>query len=130
MADFPAYVRTLGIESPWTISRTFQGMPMRHRGVDAGSFSLSDKADGEAFTAEDEEVLVLFASQAAAAVANARAHRSERQARARLEALVETAPVGVVVFEANSGRPVTFNRAARRIAESLHRPGCAPENRW
>ena len=49
-ADFPAYVSALGIESPWTISHTFLGMPMRHRGVEAGSFSLSDKADGEAFT--------------------------------------------------------------------------------
>ena len=83
VADFPDYVRALGIESPWTISRTFQGMPMRHRGEDAGSFSLSDKADGEAFTAEDEEVLALFASQAAAAIANARAHESERRAPGR-----------------------------------------------
>ena len=70
---------------------------------------------------------MLFASQAAAAVANARAHRSERQARARLEALVETAPVGVVVFDAGSGRPVTLNRAARRIVESLRLPGRPPE---
>ena len=127
VADFPAYVRTLGIESPWTISRTFQGMPMRHRGVDAGSFSLSDKADGEAFTAEDEEVLALFASQAATAIANARAHRSERHARADLEALVETSPVGVVVFDAKSGRAVSFNREARRIVESLRMPGHPPE---
>ena len=121
-ADFPAYVRELGIESPWTISRTFQGMPMRHRGMDVGSFSLSDKADGEAFTAEDEEVLALFASQAAAAIANARAHRNERRARADLEALVETSPIGVAVFDAQRGRPVSFNREMRRIAESLRTP--------
>ena len=126
-ADFPAYVSELGIEPPWTISRTFLGMPMRHRSVDVGSFSLSDKADGEAFTAADEEVLALFASQAAAAIVNARTHESERRARANLEALVETSPVGVVVFDAKSGRAVTFNREARRIVKSLRTPGSPPE---
>ena len=126
-ADFPAYVSALGIESPWTISRSFLGMPMRYREMDAGSFSLSDKTDGEAFTAEDEEVLALFASQAATAVANARAHESERRARADLEALVETSPVGVVVFDAKSGHAVSFNREIKRIVESLRTPGCPPE---
>ena len=126
-ADFPGYVRALGIESAWTFSRTFQGTPMRHRGMEAGSFFLAEKADGEAFTAGDEEVLALFASQAAAAIANARAHRSERRARADLEALVETSPVGVVVFDAKNGRAVSFNREARRIVESLRMPGHPPE---
>ena len=127
VADFPGYVRALGIESAWTISRTFQGMPMRHRGMDAGNLFLTEKADGEAFTAEDEAVLTLFASQAAAAIANARTHRSERRARADLEALVETSPVGVVVFDAKSGRAVSFNREVRRIVESLRMPGRPPE---
>ena len=98
--DFPAYVRDLGIDAPWTISRTFQGMPMRHGGGEFGHFFLAEKADGEAFTDEDEEVLALFASQAASAIANARTHRSERRARADLQALVEISPVGVVVFDA------------------------------
>ena len=47
---------------------------------------------------------MLFASQAAAAIANARSHRDEQRARADLEALVETSPVGVVVFDARTGR--------------------------
>ena len=54
-------------------------------------------------------------------------HRSERRARADLEALVETSPVGVVVFDAKSGRPVFFNREMRRIVESLRMPGHPPE---
>ena len=76
-----------------------------------------------AFTDEDEEILLLFASQAATAIANARAHRDEHQARADLEALIETSPVGVVVFDAKSGRPVSVNREARRIAEGLRTEG-------
>ena len=123
LADLSGYVRALGIAPPSAFSRTFQGTPMRHRGADVGSFFLADKADGEAFTDDDEEVLTLFASQAAAAIVNARAHRDERRARADLEALVEISPVGVGVFDAEDGRPVSFNREARRIVESLRQPG-------
>ncbi|MCY4636991.1 MAG: GAF domain-containing protein [Acidobacteria bacterium] len=123
LADLSGYVRSLGIEPARTFSRTFQGTPMRHRGADVGHFFLADKADGDEFTGDDEEVLMLFASQAAAAIANARTHRSEQRARADLEALIETSPVGVVVFDAQSGRPVSLNREARRIVEGLRMPG-------
>ena len=94
---------------------------MRHRGAEVGHFFLADKADGNEFTDDEEEVLMLFASQAAAAIANARTPASS--ARADLEALVETSPVGVVVFDAHSGQPVSLNREARRIVESLRTPG-------
>ena len=127
LADLSGYVHALGIEPARTFSRTFQGTPIRHRGADVGSFFLAEKADGEAFTDDDEEVLTLFASQAAAAIVNARTHRAERRARADLEALVETSPVGVVVFDAESGRPVWFSREARRMVESLRLPGRPPE---
>ena len=125
--DLSVHVRALGIEPAPAFSRSFQGTPMRHRGADVGSFFLADKADGAAFTGEDEEVLTLFASQAASAIANARTHRDERRARADLEALVETSPVGVLVLDAQSGRAVSFNREARRIAERLRLPGQPPE---
>ncbi len=128
LADLPAYVRALGMDFTSTLSRTFQGTPMRHRGVDVGHFFLAGKADGKEFTDEDEEVLTLFASHAATAIANARTHRNEQRARADLEALVETSPVGVVVFDAKRGRPVSFNREARRIAEGLRMPGHPTEH--
>ena len=122
--DLATLVRALGIEPAGPmVSLSFQGTPMRHRGADVGNFFLADKADGEAFTDADEEVLTLFATQAASAIANARVHRAERRARADLEALVETSPVGVLVLDAATGRPASFNREARRIAESLRQPG-------
>ena len=125
--DLSGYVRALGIEPAPAFARTFQGTPMRHHDADVGSFFLADKADGEAFTDADEEVLTLFASQAASAIANARTHRDERRAKADLEALVETSPVGVLVLDAESGRPVSFNREARRMGETLRMPGHPPE---
>ena len=67
-------------------------------------------------------VLILFASQAATAIANASTHRDERRARADLETLIETSPVGVVVVDGRTGRLVSVNREARRIVESLRTP--------
>ncbi len=123
LPDLNGYVRSLGFSSMPQLPKTFQGTPMRHREVDVGSFFLGDKEGGGEFTPEDEEILKLFASQAALAIANARAHRDEQRARADLEALVDTSPVGVVVFDARSGRPVSFNREAGRIVQGLRLPG-------
>ena len=121
--DFAGYARGLGLTPLANFSIAFQGTPMRHRGANVGYFFLGAKAGGGAFTDADEEVLVLFASQAAAAIANARAHRGERRARRDLETLIETSPVGVFVFDAATGRMVSSNREARRIVESLRTPG-------
>ena len=123
LTDLSAYVQGLGIVPAPMFAKTFQGTPMRHMGADVGNLLLAEKADDEEFTDHDEEILVLFAAQAAAAIANARAHRREQRAHAELEALVETSPVGVVVFDGPSGKPISFNQEARRIVESLRTPG-------
>ena len=123
IANVPDHVRALGFSPdrlPWG---TFQGMPMRHRGEHVGNFYLVEKEGGGTFTDEDEEILVLFASQAAAAIANARTYRAEQRARADLEALIETSPVGVLVFDGGTGRPVSINGEAKRILEGLRMPG-------
>ena len=127
ITDVPGHVRALGFSPdrlPWG---TFQGTPMRHRGEHVGNFYLVEKEGGAAFTDDDEEILILFGAQAAAAIANARTYRDEQRARADLEALVETSPVGVAVFDAVTGRAVSFNREARRIVETLLAPDRPPE---
>ena len=125
--DLAGYFASLGFPpGPWP-TRTMLGAPMRHRGGHVGTFFVGDKESGEAFTPEDEEILVLFASQAAAAIANARTHREVERARAGLEALVETSPVGVVVLEAGTGRVASVNREAHRIVEGIRTPGSPPE---
>jgi len=128
LADLPSYIRSLGFSTDLMPAKTFQGTPMRHRGVYLGSFFLGGKRGGLEFSDEDEDVLVLFASQAATAIANARTHRNEQRSRASVEALVETSPVGVVVFDFSTGAPTTFNREARRLVENLAAPGRPPED--
>ena len=127
LADLPGYIRSLGYSGELTLSKTLLATALRHGGVQVGNFFLGEREDGQAFTDEDEEVLALFASQAATAIANARNYRDEQRARADLEALVDTSPVGVVVFDAGTGRPVSFNREARRLVGGLRSPDTPPE---
>ena len=123
VTDLSDYTRSVGLPSDAIPCRTFLGTTMRRHGSRIGHFFLGDKQGGLAFSDEDEELLLLFASLAATAIANARAHRDERRARADFEALVETSPVGVVVFDAETASAVLFNREARRIMEPLNDPG-------
>jgi len=123
VGDMPAYVQALGFSPEVMPSKTMLGTPLRHRDMNVGNFFLGEKEGGREFTDADEEVLTLFAAQAATAIANARAHREERRARADLETLIETSPVGVVVFDGPTGAPVSFNREARRIVDALNTPG-------
>ena len=125
--DLLEYVRSLGLSDVSLPSSTFQGTHMRYRGAHVGNFYLAEKEGGEAFTDEDEEVLALFAAQAATAIANARTYRAEQRARADLEALVETSPVGVAVFDAATGGLLSLNREAKRLMANLWEPGHTPE---
>ena len=50
------------------------------------------------------------------------------QRKADLEALVDTSPVAVVVFDARAGRPTPFNQEARRIIDLLRTPDQSPED--
>ena len=121
--DLASHLDALGFPTAPILRRSFLGAPIRHRGVNVGHFYLTNKEGGQGFTEEDEETLVLFASQAATAIANAQAYRDEQRARADLEALVDTSPVGVAVFEADTGELVRFNREGQRIVASLDPSG-------
>ena len=127
IADLSSHLRALGFHTEPILSKTFMGAPIRHCGAHIGNFYLTNKDGGWEFTDEDEETLVLFASQAATAIANAQAYRDERRACADLEALVDTTPVGVAVFEAKTGALVRFNREGRRIVAGLDPSGRSPE---
>ena len=130
LRDFHGYVRELGLpefQPPMAVSSPlpFLAAPLRHRGEGVGGIYVGEKEIE--FTAEDEETLVMFASQAALVIANARRHRDEQRARADLETLVNTTPVGVLVLDARTGNPVSINREARRIVSGLCQPGGTAE---
>ena len=121
VADFASHVRAMGLPelTPPTPVSSFLTVPIRHRGDRVGSIHMAHGDPGPEFSREDEEALAMFAAQAALAIANARRYRDEQRARAALETLVETSPVGVVVFDARTGLPVSLNGEALRIVEGL-----------
>ena len=130
LPDFSAYAAALGLPEigpPLGPVGGFLGAPIRLRGQRLGNLYLS-AGEGSGFTQEDEDTLVLFTSQAALAIANARRHREERQARADLETLINTTPVGVAVFDARTGVPLSLNREARRMADILRHPDQSAED--
>ena len=121
--DYLGHARSQGLSASFPLPvGPFLLAPIRHRGEGVGNIYLAREKGGPEFSREDEETLVLFASQAALVIANARRHREEQRARADLEALVNTAPVGVLVFDARTGNPVSVNQEARRIIGDLHEP--------
>ena len=130
--DLLGHISSLGLPElnpPVEVSPevSFLASPVLHLGKRVGTIYLAEKERRQEFTQEDEETLVLFASQAATAIANARRHREEQRARADLETLIETSPVGVVVFNARTGALKSFNREARRIGDILRNPEQSPE---
>ena len=132
LPDLAEYVRGLGFADfsmplPVDVFR-FMAAPIFHRGERVGHVFVGDREDGSEFSQADEETLVMFASQAALVIANAGAHREERRARADLETLVNTSPVGVVVLDAATGMPVSVNREAMRLVEGLREEGQGAEN--
>ena len=130
--DLLSHLRLLGLPEmrpPIDVSErvSFLAFPVLHRGERVGSIYLAEKEGGREFTREDEEILALFASQAAMAITNARQHLEERRARADLETLIDTSPVGVVVLDATTGMPKSINQEARRLVDILGNPDQTPE---
>ena len=124
MPDLVGYVRSLGFAGfrlPLKVEPTvpFLASPMFHGSDRVGNIFLAGREDGRReFSREDEQTLVMFTSQVALVIANARRHREEQRARADLETLVDTSPVGVVVFDAPTGTrsPSTGRPAGSRTA--------------
>ena len=127
--NLPGYLRALELSGwrPPVAVTSFLVAPIRNGGVRMGSLYLTKGQEGREFTREDEETLVMFASQAALVIANARRYRDEQRARADLEALINTSPMGVVVFDARTGVPVSHNRETLRIVGGLLDPDRPPE---
>src|SRR5581483_6726080 len=86
IADDP---RSVGFPPNHPPMDTFLGVPVVLRGVAYGNLYLTEKADREQFTVEDEEIVTLLAAQAAVAIENARLYESATRWSRQLETLHE-----------------------------------------
>jgi len=127
VVDGSAHFTSLGMDPLPFLLGSFLCTPIRYRGQRVGNVYLANKEGGAAFSADDEETLSLFAAQAAMAMAHAQRLRDEQRARADLETLIDISPVGVVLFDAQGGKPLSINREAHRIVDRLRSPEQTPE---
>ncbi len=128
LPDLVGYIRAQDLPVPFmpagvNFPLSYLSAPIHHGGERVGYIFLAEVGAGKEFTSEDEETLVMFACQAALVIANARRYRDEQRARNDLETLINTSPVGVVVFDAEAGLLVSFNEETRRIVSPLLTPG-------
>ena len=123
MRDLAERARSLGIPGDGVLVMSFLGAPLWRQDKRLGNIFLGGKKDGPEFTQEDEDALAMFASHAAVAIANARRHREEQRAKARLETLVDSSPMGVLMFDAKTGHLTYVNEETRRIVGGMQGRG-------
>jgi signal transduction histidine kinase len=81
--------RSVGFPANHPTMRTFLGVPIHMRGVAYGNLYLTEKAGGEDFSEEDEEIVLLLAGQAAVSIENARLFEAATAWSTQLESLNE-----------------------------------------
>ncbi len=127
--NYSEFAESVGLNG-WLPMTVFAGLAatIRHRGEPVGIIWLGHSREDLEFTKEDEETLVMFASQAAMIISISGRYRDEQRARVDLETLISTTSVGVGVFDAGTGAPVSTNREWLRIIDTLLAPDEPPEN--
>jgi signal transduction histidine kinase len=107
--------RSVGFPPNHPPMNTFLGVPILLRGVAYGNLYLTEKAGGEDFAAEDQELVELLASQAAVAVENARLYEAATGWSKQLESLNEVG--NALATETDLDR--LLDLVARRLRELL-----------
>jgi signal transduction histidine kinase len=107
--------RSVGFPANHPPMHTFLGVPIMLRGVAYGNFYLTEKANGDDFTEEDQEIVMLLAGQAAVAIENARLYEATTQWSKQLESLNEIG--NALATETDLGR--LLDLIARRLRELL-----------
>jgi signal transduction histidine kinase len=90
IADVTKHERFVGFPDGHPPMTTFLGTNIQGQGLVEGILYLADKTEARQFSPEDEELLAVFAHQAAAAIRIARRFEEEKTARAAAEAAKET----------------------------------------
>ena len=87
LLDLTGHADSCGFPPNHPPMRSFLGVPIFGRGGVFGSLYLTEKAGGEEFTEEDEDLAVVLAAKTAAAVENARHHEESARLLAEVQHL-------------------------------------------
>ena len=111
--------RAAGFPAGHPPMETFLGVPVMIHGEAWGNLYLCDKADGEPFTAADEDAVVVLAEWAAIAIENARNYQASERRRAELERMVRRLEATTAIARAVGGET-----DLERILELIVERGC------
>jgi two-component system, cell cycle sensor histidine kinase and response regulator CckA len=100
LADVNAHRNSYGFPSGHPPMHTFLGVPVIVGGVPFGNLYLTEKAEGEQFTSEDESAVVALAELAGTAIENARRYTETHQRRQELERTVAALEATIEVTRA------------------------------
>jgi signal transduction histidine kinase len=78
--------RAVGVPDGHPVPHSFLGVPVKVRGEAIGNLYLINKAEGLAFTEQDETIVKMLAAQAAVAIENARLFAESERLLSELEA--------------------------------------------
>jgi PAS domain S-box-containing protein len=104
---------------------SFLGVPVCFEDHSVGTLYLANKRDG-AFSAEDQKAIELLASHAGAVVHQRHLRDALDTERARLKAIIESAPHGVVFVDPATGA-IIANPRARELAGDILESGLPPK---
>jgi signal transduction histidine kinase len=112
--DLSKHPDAVGFPPHHPAMRTLLGAPLIARGETQGAIYVSEKLDGQPFTAEDEELLKMLTAGASAAVSNARLYG---QLRRNIEQLYALHQIGQAIgFSLSWGDVIpVFNRDAKLL---------------
>jgi signal transduction histidine kinase len=113
--DLADDARSVGFPPNHPPMHTFLGVPIMLRSIAYGNFYLTEKANGEDFTEEDQEIVTLLAGQAAVAIENARLYEATTHWSTQLESLNEVG--NALATETDLGK--LLDLIARRLRELL-----------
>jgi len=86
-ADINQHAERYGFPPHHPPMKSFLGVPVKGRGGVFGNLYLTEKIDASEFSAEDEAIAILLASQAAVAVENARLNGESEQLLGQIRAM-------------------------------------------
>ncbi len=122
LADLTQHANSVGFPVNHPPMKSFLGIPLRHGNENLGNLYLAEKEGAPVFSGEDESLLTLFADQGSLAIRNAQSYQEAQSERLRLQVLVDTSPVEVMVVDAGTRLIVLVNREAERILGVTHQP--------
>lgn len=104
--------RSIGFPAGHPPMTSFLGVPVRTRNAVFGTLYLANRRGGEAFTEEDEELVLALAAAAGTAIENVRLYE---QAQARAQWLRAAAAVDEVLLRTDVAEPEALSRIAQGV---------------